>query len=91
MHPLTYNFTYRVDSTTLAGGDYELIPEQGVESAEDPGNAVEDLTEAPYQSSENFCGRTNLNYTDSSTRVLAGGLPRTSNGIIPLVCRVTSR
>jgi hypothetical protein len=54
MHPLTYNFTYRVDSTTLAGGDYELIPEQGVESAEDPGNAVEDLTEAPNQSSENF-------------------------------------
>jgi hypothetical protein len=54
MHPLTYNFAYYVDSTTLADGDYELIPEQGVESAEDPGNAVEDLTEAPNQSSENF-------------------------------------
>jgi hypothetical protein len=40
--------------TTLADGDYELIPEQGVESAEDPGNAVEDLTEAPNQSSENL-------------------------------------
>jgi hypothetical protein len=37
------------------------------------------------------CGRTNLNYTDSSTRGLAKGLPRTSNGIILLVCRVTSR
>jgi hypothetical protein len=37
MHPLTYNFAYHVDSTTLADGDYELIPEQGVESAEDPG------------------------------------------------------
>jgi hypothetical protein len=37
------------------------------------------------------CGRTNLNYTDSSTRVLTEGLPRTSNGIRPLVYRVTSR
>jgi hypothetical protein len=54
MHPLTYNFTYHVDSTTLTDGDYELIPEQGVESAEDSWNAVEDLTEAPNQSSENF-------------------------------------
>jgi hypothetical protein len=54
MHSLTYNFAYHVDSTTLADGDYELIPEQGVEPAEDPGNAVKDLTEAPNQSSENF-------------------------------------
>jgi hypothetical protein len=54
MHPLTYNFAYRVDSTTLADGDYELIPEQGVESAEDPGNTVEDLTEASNQSSKNL-------------------------------------
>jgi hypothetical protein len=54
MHPLTYNFAYHVDSTTLADGDYELIPEQGVESAEDSGNAVEDLTEAPNESSVNF-------------------------------------
>jgi hypothetical protein len=38
-----------------------------------------------------FCGKTNLNYTGSSMRVLAGGLPRTSDGIILLVCRVTSR
>jgi hypothetical protein len=37
MHLLTYNFAYHVDSTTLADGDYELIPEQGAESAEDPG------------------------------------------------------
>jgi hypothetical protein len=37
------------------------------------------------------CGRTNLNYTGSSTRVLSGGLPRASNGIILLACRVTSR
>jgi hypothetical protein len=54
MHPLSYNFAYHVDSTTLADGDYELIPEQGVESAEDSRNAVEDLTEARNQSSENF-------------------------------------
>jgi hypothetical protein len=31
-----------------------VIPEQGAEPAEDPGNAVEGLTEAPNQSSENF-------------------------------------
>jgi hypothetical protein len=54
MHPLTYDFAYHVDSTTLADGDYELIPEQGVESTEDPGNAIEDLKEAPNQSLENF-------------------------------------
>jgi hypothetical protein len=54
MHPLNYNFAYHVDSTTLADGDYELIPEQGVESAEDPGNTVGDLTEAPNQSLEKF-------------------------------------
>jgi hypothetical protein len=54
MHPLTYDFAYHVDSTTLADGDYELIPDQEVEVSEDPGNAIEDLTEAPNQSSENF-------------------------------------
>jgi hypothetical protein len=53
MHSIIYNFAYHVDPTTLADGDYELIPER-VESAEDPGNAVEDLTEAPNQSSENL-------------------------------------
>jgi hypothetical protein len=36
MHPLNYNLAYHVHSTTLADGDYELISEQGVESAEDP-------------------------------------------------------
>jgi hypothetical protein len=54
MHPLNYNLAYHVDSTTLADGDYELISEQGVESAEDPRNAIGDLIEAPNQSSENF-------------------------------------
>jgi hypothetical protein len=54
MHPLNYNFAYQVDSTTLADGDYELIPEQGVESAEDPENAIEDLTKTLNPSLENF-------------------------------------
>jgi hypothetical protein len=53
MQSLTYIFAYHIDSTTIADGDYELIPEQGVESAEDPGNDVGDLTEAPNQSSKN--------------------------------------
>jgi hypothetical protein len=43
-----------MDSTTLADGDYELIPNQEVKISEDPGNAVGNLTEAPNQSSENF-------------------------------------
>jgi hypothetical protein len=30
-----------------------------------------------------FCGRTNLNYTGSSTQVHSQGLQRTSNGVIP--------
>jgi hypothetical protein len=47
MHPLNYIFAYHIDSTTLADGDYELIPDQGVEIFEDPGNVVENLTEAP--------------------------------------------
>jgi hypothetical protein len=54
MHPLNYIFAYNIDSTTLADGDYELILDQGVETSEDPGNIVENLTEAPNQSSENF-------------------------------------
>jgi hypothetical protein len=54
MHPLTYNFAYHVDSTTLTDGDCELIPDQDVEISEDPGNTVGDLTETPNQSSENF-------------------------------------
>jgi hypothetical protein len=54
MHPLTYDFAYHIDSTTLADGDYELIPDQEVEVPEDPGNTVGDLTEVPNQSSENL-------------------------------------
>jgi hypothetical protein len=54
MHPLNYIFAYHIDSTSLADGDYELISDQGVEISEDAGNVVENLTEAPNQSSENF-------------------------------------
>jgi hypothetical protein len=54
MQSLTYIFAYHIDSTTLADGHYELIPEQEVELSEDPGNTVRNLTEAPNQSSENF-------------------------------------
>jgi hypothetical protein len=54
MHPLNYIFAYHIDSTTLADGDYELIPDQAVEISEDPRNVVEILTEGPNQSSENF-------------------------------------
>jgi hypothetical protein len=31
MQSLTYIFAYHIDSTTLADGDYELIPEQEIE------------------------------------------------------------
>jgi hypothetical protein len=54
MQSLTYIFAYHIDVATLADGDYELIPDQGVEISEDPGNVVENLTEAPNQSSEKF-------------------------------------
>jgi hypothetical protein len=54
MHPSTYSFAHHVDSTILADDDYEVVLEQGVEPAEDPGNAIKGLTEAPNQSSENF-------------------------------------
>jgi hypothetical protein len=54
MHLLNYIFAYHIDSTTLADGDYELIPDEEVEISEDPGNIVRNLTEAPNQSSENF-------------------------------------
>jgi hypothetical protein len=43
---------YHVDSTTLADGDYQLIPEQEEVYSEDPGNLVADFSEAPNQGSE---------------------------------------
>jgi hypothetical protein len=43
---------YHVDSTTLADGDYQLIPEQEGGYSEDPGTLVADFSEAPNQGSE---------------------------------------
>jgi hypothetical protein len=47
-------FAYHIDSTTLADGDYQLIPELGEGISEDPGNVTRDLTEALNPSSETF-------------------------------------
>jgi hypothetical protein len=41
------------------------------------------LAHSEEEVDEEDCGRTNLNYTGSSTRVHSRGLQRTSNGIIP--------
>jgi hypothetical protein len=54
MHPLTYNFAYHVESTTLDNGDYDLVVEQDQELSEDPTTVAKDLIEAPNQSSENL-------------------------------------
>jgi hypothetical protein len=43
---------YHVESTTLADGDYQLIPEQEGGYSEDPGTLIADLSEAPNQGSE---------------------------------------
>jgi hypothetical protein len=51
VHAITYNFASHIDSTTLADGDYQRIPEQGGYS-EDPGTLVADFSEAPNQGSE---------------------------------------
>jgi hypothetical protein len=47
-------FAYHVDPTTLANGDYRLIPEPQEGISEDPGNITGDLTEAPNPGSEGF-------------------------------------
>jgi hypothetical protein len=46
------HFAYHVDSTTLADGDYQLIPEQEGIYSEDPGSLVANFSEAPNQGSE---------------------------------------
>jgi hypothetical protein len=46
------HFAYHVESTTLADGDYQLIPEQEGGYSEDPGTLVADFSEAPNQGSE---------------------------------------
>jgi hypothetical protein len=52
--PLLQITAYHVDSTTLADGTYELIPEPEQGISEDQVNVAEELTEAPNQSSEVF-------------------------------------
>jgi hypothetical protein len=63
------HLAYHVDSTTLAEGDYQLIPEQEGGYSEDPGNFVAELSEVLNQSSED------LNFTDFSPT--SKGKPRT--------------
>jgi hypothetical protein len=58
-----------IDSTTLADGDYQLIPEPEGVCFEDPGNLVADFSEAPNQGSEEN-NLTNLSPTSE-------GKPRT--------------
>jgi hypothetical protein len=43
---------YHVDSTTIADGTYELIPEPEQVILEDQVNVAKELTKAPNQSSE---------------------------------------
>jgi hypothetical protein len=63
-------FAYHIDATTLADGDYQLMPEPEEEISEEPGNVTRDLIEAPNPGSKTFSvdiyGRINLNYTGSS-------------------------
>jgi hypothetical protein len=40
------HLAYHIDSTTLADGDYQLIPEPEGSYSEDPGNFVAELSEA---------------------------------------------
>jgi hypothetical protein len=69
MHSITCKFASHIDSTTLADGDYQLIPEQEGDYSEDPGNLVADFSEAPNQGSEEI-NLTNPNPTNE-------GKPRT--------------
>jgi hypothetical protein len=54
MHSITCNFAFHIDSTTLADGDYQLIPEPEGGYSEDPGNFVAEFSEAPNQGSEDI-------------------------------------
>jgi hypothetical protein len=69
MHSITCNFASHIDSTTLADGDYQLIPEPEGGYSEDPGNLVAEFSEALNQSTED------LNFTDFSPT--SKGKPRT--------------
>jgi hypothetical protein len=69
MHSIIYTFARHVDSTTLADGDYQLIPEPEEGYSEDPGNLFVEFSEAPNQGSEDI-NLTNPNPTSE-------GKPRT--------------
>jgi hypothetical protein len=47
-------FAYHIDSTTLADGDYQLIPEAEGDISEACGNIIGDLTKAPNPSPKTF-------------------------------------
>jgi hypothetical protein len=64
-------FAYHIDSTTLADGDYQLIPEPEEGISEDPGNVTRDLTEAPNPGSETC----SVDISDPSP--ISEGKPRT--------------
>jgi hypothetical protein len=55
-------FAYHIDSTTLADGDYQLVPEPEGDISEDSGNVIGDKTEAPNPGSEVF----SINISDPS-------------------------
>jgi hypothetical protein len=69
MRPLNHIFAYHIDSTTLADGDYELIPEPEGGYSEDPGTFIKEFSEASNQASEDN------NLTDPSPA--SEGKPRT--------------
>jgi hypothetical protein len=69
VHSITCTFASHIDSTALADGDYQLIPEQEGGYSEDPGNLVAEFSEAPNQGSEDI-NLTNPNLTSE-------GKPRT--------------
>jgi hypothetical protein len=54
MHSLILYLAYRVDPSTLADGDYKLIADPAEETPANSGDAVEGLTGAPNQSSEDL-------------------------------------
>jgi hypothetical protein len=69
MHSITCNSASHIDSTTLADGDYQLIPKPEGGYSEEPGNFVVEFSEAPNQGSEDI-NLTNPNPTSE-------GKPRT--------------
>jgi hypothetical protein len=69
MHSIIYTFVRHIDSTTLADGDYQLIPEPEGGYSEDPSNLVAEFSEAPNQGSED------INLTNPNTT--SEGKPRT--------------